>query len=218
MHLEGLSRLACVIALALMIAATPASVAAQEPDARHVSLGVAAGVAIPLHGDFDFTAAAWQLDVRFNIARHLASTVFFEQWQHTDEDVLTNQPGTGPTVSSGHIDLVTVRTVNRTRAAGWSVLAKGASGRVTFSGGGGVSYLLYSRDFSETFSGCTSANLCSDFSDEFDNSAFAAQVQAGVDVALARHIAVMGHFRLLVPVEDPGSGHHTILGGLRVLF
>jgi hypothetical protein len=183
------------LAVFFVLAGCPA--AAQDPDARHISVAATAGLATPLHGDFDFTGTAWQADVRFDTARYFGFGVFFEGWRHTEEDVFTD---------------------HRTRALGWNLVARGTASRVTVSGGGGVSYLLYSRDFHQTMSGCEPASLCRDSGQEFDNNAFAAQFQGGVDVGVAPHVAVMGQFRAIFPIEDPGGGHHTITGGVRVVF
>ena len=204
------------LAMLFVLAARPA--AAQAPDDRHVSLGAAAGLATPLHGDFDFTATAWQADVRFDTARYFGFGVFFEEWRHSEEDIFTDQIISGPNGPLGRAARTTVRTDHRTRALGWNLLARGTASRVTVSGGGGVSYLLYSRDFRQTMSGCEPASLCSDFGQEFDNGSFAAQLQGGVDVGITAHVAVMGQFRAIFPIEDPGSGHHTIVGGVRFVF
>ena len=93
-----------------------------------------------------------------------------------------------------------------------------SNGRVEVSGGGGASYLLYARDFSQALTGCQPASLCTGSSTEFTSSAFAVQAQAGLDVEVVPHLAVMGQYRLVIPVEDPGSGHGTVSGGVRVLF
>jgi hypothetical protein len=82
-------------------------------------------------------------------------------------------------------------------------------------GGGGISYLSYSRDFSQRSTGCDPASLCSDFSHEFGSGNLAAQVQAGLDVAVAPHVALMGQFRLVVAVDDPGFGHNSFVAGVR---
>ena len=205
-------------ALAVLFVLAAGPVAAQAPEARHVSVGAAVGLATPLHGDFDFTATAWQADVRFDTARYFGFGVFFEEWRHTDEDVFTGQTISGPDGPLGRVERTTVRTGHRTRALGWNLLARGTASRVTVSGGGGVSYLLYSRDYRQTMTGCEPASLCRDSGQEFDNGSFAAQLQGGVDVGLTRHVAVMGQFRAVFPIEDPGSGHHTIMGGVRVVF
>ena len=204
------------LAVLFVFAARPA--AAQDPGNRHVSVGVAAGLATPLHGDFDFTATAWQADVRIDTARYFGFGVFFEEWRHTEEEVFTDQIISGPTGPLGRAARTTVRTDHRTRAVGWNALARGTASRATISGGGGVSYLLYSRDFRQTMSGCEPALLCSDFGEQFDNGSFAAQLQGGVDVGITAHVAVMGQFRAIFPIEDPGAGHHSIVGGVRVVF
>jgi hypothetical protein len=204
------------LAVFFVLAGCPA--AAQDPDARHISVAATAGLATPLHGDFDFTGTAWQADVRFDTARYFGFGVFFEGWRHTEEDVFTGQTISGPNGPLGRAERTTVRTDHRTRALGWNLVARGTASRVTVSGGGGVSYLLYSRDFHQTMSGCEPASLCRDSGQEFDNNAFAAQFQGGVDVGVAPHVAVMGQFRAIFPIEDPGGGHHTITGGVRVVF
>jgi hypothetical protein len=202
--------------MACVLTTVPA--AAQDPDARHVSVGAAAGVAMPFHGDFDFNAGSWQADVRVDTMRHFGFSVFFEQWRHTDEEVLADQTITGPSSVLGRADRIVLATEHRTRVAGWSFLGDGTVGRVTLNGGGGISYLRYSRDVSQTMSGCSPATLCQDSSRQFDNGSFAAQLQSGVDVAIVRHVAAMGQFRMIVPIDDPGGGHSTVMGGLRFVF
>jgi hypothetical protein len=184
---------------------------------RHVSVGAAAGVAAPLHGDFDFTAGSWQVDLQLDMSRFFVSSIFLEQWQHSNEEVLTDGTIFGPDGRVGRAERITMRTRQRARAAGWSVLAR-SSGRISVGGGGGLSYVLFSRDFSQSLTGCVPSSLCTDSSHGFKSSAFAAQVQAGLDVEVTRHLAMMGQFRLLVPVEDPGSGHHTVVAGMRFVF
>jgi hypothetical protein len=57
-----------------------------------------------------------------------------------------------------------------------------------------------------------------DVTRKFENSSFAAQVQAGIEVPVAPHVAAMGQFRWIVPVQDPGGGHQTFMGGIRFVF
>jgi hypothetical protein len=150
--------------------------------------------------------------------RHFGISVFYEEWRHTDEDVLADQTIIGPSGVLGRADRIVLATEHRTRVAGWSFLGDGTVGRVTLNGGGGISYLLYSRGFSQTMSGCSPATLCQDGRRQFDSGSFAAQLQGGVDVAIVRHIAAMGQFRVIVPIDDPGGGHSTVMGGLRLVF
>jgi hypothetical protein len=173
---------------------------------------------MPWHGDLDFTATTWQADVRFDTSRHFGFGVFFEEWRHPDERVLTDQVISGPGGPLGQVARVTTRTVHMTRVLGWNLLARGTTARVTISAGGGASYLLYSRDVSQTMGGCDPASLCTDSGRMFHSRSFAAQLQGGVDVRVAPHMAVMGQYRAVVPFEDPGGGHHSIIGGVRVVF
>ena len=204
-----------IVPVVFALLAAPAE--AQSTDTRSVSVGVGGGMATPLHGDFDFTAGAWQVDFRFGTGRYLASTMFIEQWLRNEDEVRIGVPILGPTGPMGRIDRITTATSHRTSAVGWSLLAR-STGRVVVSGGGGVSYLLYARKFTQTAEGCTPASLCTTSRSEFDNSAFAAQLQAGIDAEVVRHLAVMAQFRVLVPIDDPGSGHHTLVGGMRLRF
>jgi hypothetical protein len=209
-------RFSSAILAAWILAAVPA--AAQDRDAPHVGLGAAVGVATPLHGDLDFTAGSWQADVRFDTARHFGFSVFFDEWRETEEQLRTDQAILGPVAVLGRADRVTTRTAHRTRALGWSLLARATAARVTLGGGGGVSYLVYSRDFTQTMSGCVPETVCRDFSQRFDNGRFAAQAQVGADVAVAPHVAVTGQFRFLVPVQDPAGGYSAYTAGVRYVF
>ena len=199
--------LAVTSAAVLILAAAPA--AAQDPLVPHVTLGAAAGIAAPFNGDFDFTATSWQTDVRFETTRHLGFNLFLEEWRHTN----TEEFG-----AAGRADRVTIRTRHRTRVVGWNALGRANVGRATLSGGGGVSYLLYSREFHQAMTGCEPASTCNDFTQKFDNGSFAAQVQAGVEVPVAPHVAAMGQFRWIVPTLDPGGGHQTFMGGIRFVY
>jgi hypothetical protein len=213
----GRAWLITVVAL-LSIAGPAAPSGAQQRDVRYVSVGAAAGIATPFHGDFDFTAAAWQGDIRFHLSTHFAVSLMLEEWRHRDEQVSTDLTIVGPNGITGRADRVVSRTDHRTRSGGFNVLALGTAGRVTFSGGGGLSYLLYARDFRQTTTGCQPPSACGDTSRDFNNSSFAGQVQAGIDVAVAPRVAVMAEFRLLVPVRDPGGGHNTFMAGVRFGF
>lgn len=199
-----------------MLATAPAF--AQAAAAHRITVGAAAGVANPFHGDFDFAAPAWQVDVRIDSSRHFAFGPFYEAWRHGSEEILSNQSIAGPSGPLGRVDHVSLRTVHHTRSIGASFLARGAAGRVTVSGGGGLGVLLYSRDFSQLMAGCEPASLCRDFSQTFTNGSVSAHAQVGADLAVAPRIAVMGQFRLVLPLEDAGGGHATFLGGVRVGF
>ena len=182
----------------LLVLLGSASATAQGVDPGRVSIGAAAGISNPLHGDFDFRAPAWEVTDWSAIVRHY--------------DVSTNL-----ITPTGRIDRLTRARTDQTRVFGWSLLGK-SNGRVAVNGGGGVSYLFYSRESSTSFEGCTPASLCGGSASEFDNSAFAAQVQGGIEVRVVPRVAVTGNFRMVAPIEDPGAGHTTFLAGARVTF
>jgi hypothetical protein len=212
----SLVRVAASAAVLVIAGVLPAP--AQTRDGLHVSLGAAAGVAAPFHGDFDFTATTWQADVRVDTTRHFGFDVFFEEWRHADERVQNDVTITGPTGLIGRVARLVARTEHTTRAVGWSLLGRGGVSRLTVTGGGGIGYLTYSRRSSQVLSGCEPLALCRDTSSAFDNGAFAAQLQGGADVAIVPHVAAMGQFRAVFPIEDPGAGHSTLMAGLRIGF
>ena len=74
------SRLRTPAVAAVVFILGAGSAAAQDG----VSVGAAAGIATPFHGDFDFTAGAWQADVRFDTSRHFGFALFLEDWRHTE--------------------------------------------------------------------------------------------------------------------------------------
>jgi hypothetical protein len=209
MDSRALARRGVAVASAAVLILAAAPAAAQDPLVPHVTLGAAAGIATPFNGDFDFTATSWQADVRFETTRHLGFNLFVEEWRHTNNEVFG---------AAGRMDRVTTRTGHRTRVVGWNVLGRTKAGRATLSSGGGVSYLLYSREFHQAMTACEAASACNDFTRKFDNGSFAAQVQAGVEVPVAPHVAAMGQFRWIVPIQDPGGGHYTFMGGIRFVF
>jgi hypothetical protein len=207
-----------VIAIVLLSLLTSVQALAQPAGTRRVTFGAAAGIALPFHGDLDFTAPAWQGDVRIDTSRHFGFGLFFEEWRHAGEEIYPNQTITGPSGVLGHVDRVTARTVHRTYTVGWNFLGRGSAGRLTVTGGGGAGFFLHSRDYTQTMTGCEPASLCRDYSQTFSNGSFSAQAQAGADVAISRRVAVMGQFRLVMPVEDAGSGHNTLVAGIRFGF
>jgi hypothetical protein len=149
---------------------------------------------------------------------HSGFSVFFEEWRHTDKEVFTDQTIFGPTGPIGRLDRLETRTAHRIQTAGWSLLARGRLGRAILSGGGGISYLLYSRNFDQAMARCVPASACSNFSQHFDNNSFAAQGQASLDVPITSRVSVMAQVRRLVPLRDPGFGHNSFLAGGRFRF
>jgi hypothetical protein len=201
---------------ALLIAlAMPA--AAGQPEAPRVTVSGGAGVAMPFHGDFDFTAAAWQAAVRVTVNPHMLIEGFYGEWRHSTERVLPDQRVTGPGGLIGSIDRVTVHTKHVRPEVGFNVLLAATAGRVMFSAGGGAGLLVYRRQFTQTYEGCqVTTGSCTDVSTRFTSGSFSVQGVAGLDVAIVPRLRAFGEYRIGVPVEDVGFGQSTVLGGLRV--
>jgi hypothetical protein len=207
-----------VIAVAAsMLALLPA--AAQGQDVRP-RLSVAAGGAIanPVHADFDFTAPEWQLSVRAAMSNYLAIEGFYGGWEYTDRDVRLDQPILGPAGFLGRVDRVEQVRIHRMRTLGVNVVATGGSSRVTFSGGGGIGVLAYDRRFSVSATGCDAAvaHVCGASENRFSSGDFTAQGVAEVDVAVARRIQLFARGQAILAISDPGFGHGSLGGGVRV--
>jgi hypothetical protein len=202
--------------IAALLAGLPIPASADDTKPR-VSASVGAGVATPFHGDFDFKAGAWLAAVRVATSRYMVIEGFLGEWRHTSERVSTNQIVRDPDGVIGRIDRATQRTQHVRPGVGFNVLAGGSSGRVSFSAGGGAGLLLYRRRFTQTFEGCVVTGApCTDSTIRFSSGGFSVQGTAGIDVAIAPRLAAFGEYRIAVPVEDPGFGEGTVIGGVRV--
>lgn len=199
------------------LALSPSVVTGQDAPPK-LTLAAAGGLATPFHADFDFTAPDWEVSVRGSIVRHVAVEGFFEQWEHGKGNVLLDQAIQGPTGFLGRVARVEQRTTHRMRTAGVNVLATGGSSRISFFGGGGIGLLAYDRRFINTTSGCDAgtAQLCRSTENTFSSESFTVQGVAEVDVLVVRRVQVFGRYVIVVPVSDPGFGHGSLVGGVRV--
>jgi hypothetical protein len=208
------------VIVAIATTAVFPSVAGAQAAAPKLSVAAGGGIATPFHGDFDFTAPSWEVSVRGAIARHVAVEGFFEQWEHDKGTVLLDQAIQGPAGFLGRVARVEQRTTYRMRTAGVNVLATGGSPRVSFFGGGGIGQLAYDRRFTSTTSGCDAATapLCRSTQNSFSSESFTVQGVAEVDVAVVRRVHVFGRYLIVVPVSDPGFGHGSVGGGVRLVL
>jgi hypothetical protein len=94
--------------------------------------------------------------------------------------------------------------IYKMRNVGANVLATGGSRRVTISGGGGIGAFAYDRRGS-------TGNV-------FSSDGFTLQGVAEVDVRVAPRVQVFGRYLLVLPVRDPGFGHGSIGGGVRIVL
>jgi len=207
---------AAAFALAFL-AISPVRAGAQ-PDAPRFSIAAGAGVAMPLHGDLDFTAPEWQVSVRGAVSRHFALEGFFSDWRHDTTRVLLDQAIQGPTGFLGRVGRIEETTAHKVRVVGVNALATGTAGRATVAGGGGIGMWLFDRRFRQASTGCEPAvaDLCRTVDNTFNSDSQSAQGVVELDVAVTRRLHVFGRYQLVLLFQDPGSGHGSAAGGVRI--
>jgi hypothetical protein len=212
-------RTAIVAFGASLVALSPSVVNGQDAPPK-LTIAAGGGIAVPFHADFDFTAPSWEVSVRGSIARHAAVEAFFEQWEHEKGSVFLDQAIQGPDGFIGRVARIEQRTTYRMRTAGANVLATGGSPRVSFFGGGGIGLLAYDRRFTSTTSGCdaATAQFCRSTANTFSSDSFTVQGVAEMDVAVVRRVQVFARYVIVVPVSDPGFGHGSVGGGVRLVL
>jgi hypothetical protein len=218
--MPAVTRLFAVAVLALASLAVIPSRADAQQDRPRLSVAAGGGIAVPFHADFDFNAPHWEASARGAIARYVVVEGFFEQWEHEQRQAFLNQVIQGPNGLLGRVDRVEQRTTYQMRTAGANVLATGGSQRVAFFGGGGIGMFAYERRFINTVTGCDAGAgpLCRETENTFSSNGFTVQGVAEVDAAVARRVQVFGRYMIVVPVADPGFGHATVGGGVRLLL
>ena len=208
--------LAAVTAAAASIV-QPADAEAQSRPAQF-SLGAAAGIASPFHGDFDFKAASWELSGRGRPTDHLTIEAFGSSWHHTSNLHVIGLPAGNASGSLGVIGDLTQRTRHQAYSFGASVLPTFTVGRATIVAGGGPNVMFYQRSFEQRFENCTpsSSATCGGYATSRSTSDLGVHALAGLDVPFGRRLLAFGQYRVIVPVRDPGAGHGALLAGVRV--
>lgn len=206
------SRLAA-IAFAVALSSVPAA-----GQAERVSIGASAGVANPLHGDFEFTAPEWQVAVRLSPSRLVSFDLVYGEWRHTEHRTQENLAVSGPSGPLGRIGRFEQRTRYVMRTAGLNVVLTHAFPRVKVWGGGGPALMTFARDYRQMLSDCVGGVTCSDFESSHSAGRFAVQGVAGLDVVITKRVAAFGQYGFAMPVEDPGSGHTSVMAGVRFAF
>ena len=193
----------------------PAAVEAQTSEPLRFTLAAGAGQATPFHGDLEFKAASWEVSARGQAARHFALEGFASEWRHASEAVRFGLPGIG---GDGSVGQLTQQTRYTVRTFGLNALPTISFGRVTLTGGGGGGVMIFSRRFEQSVSACRVAGslACSNLVNRHASSSLTVQGVAGLDVRLAPRLAAFADYRLVFPVDDPGSGHAALAAGVRV--
>ena len=214
-HPTRLIRYSLVAVLAAGIG--PAVVDAQTSEPQRFTLAAGAGQTTPLHGDLEFKAASWEVSARGQASRHFALEAFVAEWRHGSEAVRFGLPAIG---GGGTIGELTQQTRYAVRTFGLNALPTISLGRVTVTGGGGGGVMIFSRRFEQSVSACRVAGSlrCTNLVARHASSSLTVQGVAGLDVRLAPRLAAFADYRLVFPVEDPGSGHAAVAAGVRVVI
>lgn len=192
-----------VYSLMLLAAAPAVSASAQAFDDSRITVSGAAGIALPLHGDFDFNPPEWQIAGRVTVSRHFLLEGFFDEWRKK-----TQERGT-------RFESNTTYTM---RTAGVNWLARGFIGRAAITGGGGIGFMHYDRLFAQSVTDCQSSTpvSCQDLENRFSSQSFTFQGVASLEVPIASVISAFGQYQFVAPIEDVGFSHSSITGGVRV--
>jgi hypothetical protein len=212
----GRRRLATILALGLVLEAGAA--VAQGTDVSRFTIGAAGGVAFPLHGDLQFQAGAWQVNGRGRLSEHVWLEALFAEWRHTAREVFAGQPVHGPAGPLGRIGRITAETRHVVRTLDVHALLGGTSNRVTAWAGGGAGYIYLDRRFRQTPGDCQGGVTCPEVVTRHAAGSLAVQATGGVDIAVMPRIVVFGQYLFAVPVDDPGSGHQSVMAGARVVL
>jgi hypothetical protein len=191
----------------------PRLASARQADVTpQVSVGVGAGFANPFHGDLNFTAWAWEADVRLAMSRHLLLEVAVGDWRHDESFVRENIPVIPGEGVIGRFEQTTTRVQRSVQTA---MLFTAARGRIRISAGGGAGFVEFSRRTRQLTSECTPPIQCGPFESSFSNFAIGAQIAGGAEARIVGGLAVYGQVRLVVPVSDPGGSDLRVTAGLR---
>ena len=193
--------------------------AAQSRQLPRFAVGVGAGISDPLHGDFGFLAPSWDVSIRGAAGRRVATEVFLSEWRHTDATESVDVPILGPTGAiTGRIGRLSQSTRRTAWTLGANVLPTFSRGRVTVSAGGGAGFIMFGRRYHVSQADCvgSAATACGGYENSHASGSISAQLAAGIDVALTKHVSTFGQWRFVVPLSDPGSGHSAAVGGIRI--
>jgi hypothetical protein len=186
-----------------------------------VSASVTAGLASPLHADLEFNTPEWQLAVRAATDKHVALEVFFDQWRQAEATVASGGRFSGIGGLTGTYDAIRYGTEFTVRTVGFNALLSQSFGRVSVSGGGGPGFLVLRRVSWLKYQNCrvNQPDACVNGRSSHADGSFSIQGVAGSEITITTRtptIAVVTRFQFILPVRDPGSGHTSLLAGLRV--
>jgi len=178
-----------------------------------VSVGGGAGIALPLHGDFDFTPWAWEADLRVGLSPRVLVEAAVGEWRHNTTTAADHIPAPAYPDAIGHLEQTTTHAMRTMQV---NLLAAATAGRVRVTAGGGVGLLRHLRTVTTVAENCSGAATCGTFHSDVSSTTASAQAVGGMDVDVARFIAVYGQARFVVPLTDPGGSDLRVTAGVRL--
>lgn len=214
------SQLRSLQPLLVAIAVISAAPAAAQ-DAPRLQIGAAAGVAFPVHGDFDFEPAEWQVGLRGAVSPLVVVEGFLGRWRETIESEIPGGNLFGPSGNIGTFSGGITRRSHTVTTVGLNALIRGATGRVTITAGGGPGFWVYRRTFDQDLFDCSAPAppICDSTGTSSSQGRFSVQGVAHVDVALTTRrpgLAAFGQVQFTTPVSAADAAHTSLLGGIRV--
>jgi len=200
--------------LTAILATTPTATA---QDLARFTISGAAGVSNPFHGDLQFKAPAWEIAARGRASAHLTIEAFASEWRHSTETRRIGIP-LGPAGPIGSAGELSQRTRYLMQAFGASLLPTFTIGRASIIAGGGANVAFIQHRFEQRLENCvtTTPVTCGSYSNDHTGSSPGLHAVAGVDVKIAPRLIAFGQYRILAPVNVPGSGYAAAFGGLRL--
>lgn len=200
----------------LVVLASPAF--AQSPAADEGGVQVAGGVGLAhsFHGDLDFNAPAWEVELAVVRSAHVSIEAGFGQWRHVEDTILLDVPIHGPDGLIGRAGRIERRERRVFSAFEVNALGGGRIGRVRLRGGGGGGFLVMTRAFRQTTEGCTGAAECGRFENESSSVSPTAQAMGRLEIPVAASVSAYLSARLWVNLRDVGGSGVRAMVGLRL--
>lgn len=218
----SVSKLFCRVFAPLILAVSVIAVGAQPAAAQtatgddpRVSIAVGAGLARSLHGDLDYYAQAWEVDLGIRRSPRVAFEVDLGQWRRVEE---ANVAFASPPDLVGGPDGATNRSEHTFTTFGFSVLASGRVGAARISAGGGPGVMMFHRSFRTTTHGCSGSIPCGTTETEFSSVSGTVQAVGRVEVPLTPRVGAFVASRFLVNLRDVGFSATKTTAGVTFGF
>jgi hypothetical protein len=212
-----MSRSTVLVGLVLVVAlASPALAQSSAEDVGGVQIAAGAGLAHSFHGDLNFNAPAWEVELAVRRSAHVSIEAAFGQWRHVEETVLFDVPIQGPEGLIGRADRIEQRQQRVFSAFEVNALGGGRVGRVRLWGGGGGGFLVMNRTFRQITEGCSGTATCGTFENTFSSVSPTVQAIGRLEVPLGPRVSAYVSSRLWINLRDVGGSGVRTMAGIRI--